>query len=377
LHLPLDGDNATGFAKDYGGGWTHSGAFGVNGGGGGRMYMLNDWRAGSWGAASYRKFNLLGKTVAFEVDLSGVGCGILACLYLSAMRAPGPNGANYCDIMPSSGGCFELDLMEANMLGYEVSLHTHPGSAFDGSCNEKGCSTNVGRYPYSMTEPHPRSADLYGPGKYIDTRSPFKVVASMAWDGALTVWLRQADRELEVYNRTSAWNVPEVYDYNNRAAYPAAGGIPAADLAKVPPAMEQGLTLVTSLWTTPNTRWLDMTACGGEDAPHADLDSAHFTVWGLTVFDTVAPAVADPMVAADSEARVPLPRRLPTAALAAALLVAAALLPTAAAAALWRARRGSPAAQAAGVGAGRGEERTGLLKGAPAGAPLDRGPAAA
>lgn len=253
------------------------------------MYLLENWQAGAWGDASYFKFNLLGKTLRYTVDLSNVGCGVVATLYFSAMGRPNQGDPNYCDISADAGGCFELDIMEANSRGYEVSLHTRTGRDFDGSCNEMGCSTNMGRYPFTIERPRARTTSLYGPGAYIDSRRPFQVVAVMDQAGGLRVQLEQqhdVPHTLPVYNRSAAWNFPEISDFENETAYPAATGIPDEDLARVAPAMRQGLTLVTSLWSTSNTRWLDMTGC--KMGRRADLDRAGFSVSGLSLRPTGA-----------------------------------------------------------------------------------------
>lgn len=271
---------SSGFLVEYGNGWTEDGKFSLKGGS--RMYLAQDWAAPDWWAAKYQRFNLLGKWMTWTVDLSNVGCGVIACLYFSAMQDPGP-GPNYCDITPGAGACVEVDVMEANRHGYEVSLHTHGGRAFDGSCNEMGCSTNVGRYPFTIERPFASPQKLYGVGaEVIDTQRPFKVTVFTAKDGAMDVHLSQEGRVLPVYNRTAAWNFNTIDDFNNQAAYPEAGGIPPQDLLPAVAAMNNGMTLVSSLWQG-DARWLDMTACSGQ--PNADLASSSFTVSDLVVSD--------------------------------------------------------------------------------------------
>merc|ERR1719150_3544643 len=129
--------------------------------------------------------------------MTRVPCGTIACLYFVENRNPGAS-SNYCDI--KDGGCFELDIMEANSVAWEVSTHAQTGSAFDGSCNEMGCSTNIGRYPF--TPDGETGAKLYGPGAYIDTHMLFQVQADISWDGYMKVTLTQnGNKSLVVYNR--------------------------------------------------------------------------------------------------------------------------------------------------------------------------------
>jgi len=275
---------------DHGWSWAKNGAFGIQGKQ--RMYLMEDLSVNDWWGSKYVFYNLLGKTVTFTVDISGVPCGVAACLYFVAIWNPGP-GSQYCDIQPNFGGCFEMDLMEANSHAYEASLHTDLGSrtAFDGTCNMNGCSVNVGRYPF--TRSGLKTGELYGPGaKVIDTRKPFQVKASVSKDGYMTIVLSQEGRTLPHFNQTEAGNFPGIWsgDSWKPEKYPKPGGISKAEAAKVVTAMHKGVRLVASTWTTDDTSWLDGTGCSGQ--PHGNIWDAKISISGWQVQDTPStPAV--------------------------------------------------------------------------------------
>ena len=107
-----------------------------------RGYAVKDYKATKWPDVKYTKLQLLGKTLSWSTDVSNVGCGCNAALYLVAMPDGGnASGARYCDIqMKPPNGCVELDLQEGNAKAMQATLHTvyeDPPSA-DGVCNQWG-----------------------------------------------------------------------------------------------------------------------------------------------------------------------------------------------------------------------------------------------
>lgn len=277
---PYEGFSTAGFVQDGGGGvsWTKDGSFGMQGNM--RMYLVEDYQVTDWWGAKFVTFNLLGKTLTYTVDLSKVPCGVIACLYFTANWKPGP-GSNYCDIQQQAGGCFEMDLMEANSVAFESSLHVQTGNGFDGSCNEKGCSLNMGRYPF--TRDGARTKDLYGPGGHIDSRYPFDVRVDVDNAGYMSVTLSQGDKVFPFYNQSSAGNLPDIpwNNFQKPELYPKPAGIPADAAAKTVAAMSSGIRLVASMWQAYDTRWLDQSGCG--NSPHGDLNSAVAIFSGLKV----------------------------------------------------------------------------------------------
>jgi len=282
-NLPFGGSKNSGFATGASAGvWTNNNQLGLSGGNG--AYLVQNAGISDWWGAKYFKLNLLGKEFSYTVDLSNMGCGCVACVYFVAMANPGPN-TNYCDIQPGQAWapCYELDIMEANSKAFHSSLHTHPGTAHDKSCNALGCSANIGRYPLTRSGLHTR--DLYGPGaSVIDTTHPFKVTARMDAQGHLETTLSQGDSILPLYNHSSAgnnfpqgwkpsWDIPA-------SQYPAATGVPDYEVAKTVGAMQAGLVMAVTLWSG-ETHWLDQSACEG--APRCDMNTASFIVSDLQI----------------------------------------------------------------------------------------------
>lgn len=267
---PLNGSWNTGFVEEGSVGkvWTYDRQVGIWGPS--RSYLVENWQSGSWWNTRYYRLDLRGKTMSYTVDLSKVGCGCIACMYLVAMPNPGP-GPNYCDIQPGHSWkpCVEVDLMEANSMAYHTSLHTQPwGGEMDGTCNAiLGCVANIGGYERGPSGE--LSKELYRPGaNKIDSSRPFQVTASFEYNGHLTVTLSQDGDVVPVFNRTLAGN-------------PMGKGIPDDAAGKVASSMAAGgLVLVTSLWNG-DTHWLDKSACSGQQ--WCNVGRANFRISDIDV----------------------------------------------------------------------------------------------
>lgn len=248
-----------------------------------RAYLVQNYKAKYWSVASYVRFDLRNRILSFTVDVSKVPCGVLATLYL--VRMGNPDGSpNYCDITPKAGGCTEVDIMEANRYAYQATVHTKPGDKSDGTCNVKGCWSNIGKYPYSFTGK--KAKDLYGPGAKINTNHPFTVSASFGDDGQMTVKLQQEFEVLTVFDGSLPGNTPDVKkaDWNNFAAYPKPQGVSEDANAVIADMFASvGGVLVTTTWTANDTTWLDGGACGDQkrgDVKHAMVTIKDFKVSG-------------------------------------------------------------------------------------------------
>ena len=243
------------------------------------------------------KFNLLGKTLKFTVDVSSVPCGTNAALYFvsaNELQWGNPVG-EYCDIN-TQPACTELDIFEGNLGSLQSTIHTTAnGWEPDGTCNQAGCTVNWGNYPRTASgEP---TSHLYGhqllggPGAGstgIDTARPFDVLASVSAAGELTVELLQDATWLPFFNVSSAGNPTAGQCEGDAAAgcgVTSSGEVrsaPRATAVGVPPtastssarAWGHGLVLIASLWGSPDLeKWLDgqcpKNLRGGADSPGA------------------------------------------------------------------------------------------------------------
>eukprot|EP00913_Durusdinium_trenchii_P031800 g29784.t1 len=93
-----------------------------------RAYFGNACTEGAFDQSEYMKENFMNKRVSYTVDLSGVGCGCNAALYMVSMKESEAAGDcdddYYCDAMSVCGlKCAEIDLMEANHRAFHTTLH--------------------------------------------------------------------------------------------------------------------------------------------------------------------------------------------------------------------------------------------------------------
>ncbi|KAK2736173.1 hypothetical protein FQN55_001772 [Onygenales sp. PD_40] len=191
---------------------------------GSRLYMMES-------EDTYKMYQLLNHEFTFDVDLSGLPCGLNGALYFVSMDADGglskyesnkagaKYGTGYCDAqcprdlkfingegnvegwVPSDndanagvGGhgscCSEMDVWEANSMGTAYTPHScdTPGQAlcegegcggtysetrYNGPCDPDGCDFNAYRQG---------NKEFYGPGLTVDTSKPFTVVTQFLTD---------------------------------------------------------------------------------------------------------------------------------------------------------------------------------------------------
>lgn len=257
--VAIDGDISTGFlAENWGSTDRVAGPKGFTLQGNGRSYAAARVSGGpgdvDWGDFAYRRFELLDRQFQFEVDLSRVGCGCNAALYLVAMpEHPEAHDAAYCDIQgPEGKSCLEIDILEGNAKALQATIHTTNGHGWDGkSCNADGCLASLGKTP--------ESARLYGPESKdgIDSSRPFTVSATFANGGAFNVMLTQgseggsgAKREVQFFDADAVASGSNVL-----AGQPTP--VPQDDRERMRGALERGMVLVLSLWTAEDLSWLD------------------------------------------------------------------------------------------------------------------------
>lgn len=280
-----------GWVAEFGGFQVQDGTLTVRGNS--RGYLVQDFSAGlTWEDHKYIRLNPQVEPLRFELDLSGVPCGCLACVYMIKMKDPSEDGPNYCDmaenIIPGLNEemCIEIDLLEANSngqspcslkpdflplfsalsdsdvcirtVGMQTAIHTEQfGSYGSGKCDRNGCFARIGG-PKSP----PQLQRKYGPNKEINTNNPFQVEATVDDRGALTIMLEQSGKRVTSFDSRMAGN-------------PQGAGVPRESFRVIKESMGK-LALAVSLWSSGDTSWLDgdCNQCRLEDA-HLVLSKLH------------------------------------------------------------------------------------------------------
>lgn len=210
---------------------------------------------GTWRPEDIMQFKLLGRTIRFTVDLSGVGCACNIALYLIASPAKDVNGnpsrgynrdgqpPYYCDAQQIGGQwCPEIDLMEANGRVFSSTPHRCNAPTTHGHynrCDREGCFTS--------TKDMKRS---YGPGSdyTINTLAPFDV---------RTEFLERKDTLVGIRTTLEQGERHLVFDHSNCAKH---------DLASLSSVMRDGMSLRMSYWGSAarTMSWLDRSVCGSQ-----------------------------------------------------------------------------------------------------------------
>jgi len=112
--------------------------------GGGPTRMNQGWQhRGGGGVGTKSSFNLLGGSVEYDIDFSGVHTGVNANIYSISPQFSSSYGPdNYCDGAKPAGSewCVEVDWIESNgNCGGQSTLHTRPGPGSGPGCTAWGC----------------------------------------------------------------------------------------------------------------------------------------------------------------------------------------------------------------------------------------------
>ncbi|KAG9698486.1 cellobiohydrolaseI, partial [Aureobasidium melanogenum] len=280
---------------------------------GSRVYLIN--------GNKYELFKLKNQEFTFDVDVSGLGCGINGALYFVKMDADGglakyptnkagaPYGTGYCDAqcprdlkfiagkanvegwVPSNGDpnsgtgntgscCAEMDIWEANSISTALTPHpcTTNGpctgnttcgtgeSRYDGYCDKDGCDFN----PYRWG-----AQNFFGPGKTVDSKSKMTVVTQFVTNDNTATGTLTAIRRLYVQNgkviQQANTNVAGITQTNQITdsfckQQKAVTGDPDSfsqkgGLAGFSKDLDAGMALVFSVWDDydANMLWLDST----------------------------------------------------------------------------------------------------------------------
>lgn len=158
--------------------------------GGPRVYLIEPE-----GANENTLFELAGKELSFDVELSTMTCGFNAAMYFIGMdknQGGAESGTHYCDAQAVGGTyCAEMDLFEGNTASQQITTHgcvdacaTYSNnqqckhSANNNICDHSGCGMNPFRYGAgSSYSGETNNEDFYGSGSQfqLDTSQPFTV----------------------------------------------------------------------------------------------------------------------------------------------------------------------------------------------------------
>ena len=229
-----------------------------------RLYAIQSFpeTPGDWGSFEYLRLPLLNRQLQFDVDLSKVGCGCNAAVYLVAMpERPNEYNPAYCDIAGVGGNdaCLEIDMLEGNGKALQATLHTTYTRGWDGkSCNADGCVANIGKTAETQR--------LYGPrpGPHgVNSSKPFTVTATFRAEDSGVVY------DVQLTQTGAGGGAPggSVHFFDSDGGVPIGSHVmanqptpvPHADRERTRVALTKGMVLVISLWSSPpgELDWLD------------------------------------------------------------------------------------------------------------------------
>eukprot|EP00456_Euglypha_rotunda_P058223 TRINITY_DN4833_c0_g1_i11.p1 TRINITY_DN4833_c0_g1~~TRINITY_DN4833_c0_g1_i11.p1 ORF type:complete len:308 (+),score=12.98 TRINITY_DN4833_c0_g1_i11:95-1018(+) len=219
----------------------------------------------SYKPSTPKRWQLLGRSLSFNVNLANVGCACNLALYLIQMPAynssnvadPTSCGNYYCDANKVCGiYCPEFDIMEANNRAFQTTPHkcNAPSGNYYSSCDGGGCGQNVIRIDSSA----------YGPNAPINTYNTFSVKIFFGTNSggqlsSVTTTLSQNGHTFQMIHDDSKCG--------------------SGYLESMTDAFKSGMTLYYSYWgSDANTMsWLDIppcdysTSCTGGSATISDI----------------------------------------------------------------------------------------------------------
>lgn len=110
-----------------------------------RAYITHNNKICDWNDAtkSFARFNLLEQSIQFDINPIKTARGQNVSIYLTPMT--GNKDDNYCDIHQSI--CLELDLIEANCNGIQLTVHSPTDVSSGGKCGTDGCYVSAIQKP--------------------------------------------------------------------------------------------------------------------------------------------------------------------------------------------------------------------------------------
>lgn len=211
----------------------------------GRGYFADTCDAGVYANNNYLALQLLGRRMRYSVDLSGVGCGCNAAMYLVSMKQntdPCSGGDYYCDANVVCGvACAEIDIQEANMHAWHSTLHA--------ASDKDGVAAGLGGGGWSWNGPRDWSTTDYGQGgRCVDTNAPFDVSVSFHATSdqlaSMQVELSQAGKPCTLSTKIDGY----------------------ASMQEMTQALKDGMTPVVSYWANEDMLWMDGQGSDGQGA---------------------------------------------------------------------------------------------------------------
>mmetsp|Transcript_111963 Transcript_111963/g.361469 ORF Transcript_111963/g.361469 Transcript_111963/m.361469 type:complete len:806 (-) Transcript_111963:301-2718(-) len=229
--------------------------------------------AGAWDPNSFARFQLLGRTLSFTVDLSRVGCACNLALYLVQEPAldwsgiPSAGSCSwspyYCDAnMVCGQWCPEMDIMEANNRVFSSTPHKCNAPSDKGhysACDRNGCGQNT----------RDMDSQAYGPGgSYrIDTTRPFDVHTTFHIGDTLASNVSSPVTSCTgMITRLQQDGKEVVLDHPQCSSY----------LDGVSDPMAAGMALRITYWGSDASTmsWLDQPPCGGDSCAGGNAGEA-------------------------------------------------------------------------------------------------------
>uniref|UniRef100_A0A6C0K4R1 Uncharacterized protein n=1 Tax=viral metagenome TaxID=1070528 RepID=A0A6C0K4R1_9ZZZZ len=220
---------------------------------------------GNW---SY--FDLLGKTISWDVDLSNVPCGLNATFYSVYLQ----NGSQYLDACATNPATTELDFMEANLSSWHTTFHSKNNDCGGAPPLGYGGTINDPRYEFvDLSGVQKNPTLLYGPGDQyvINTLLPFHAsIALNTTAGVLSSVVLTLTQGLGAIGQS--------YTTANEQ-YP---GWLAQIGTEIVNTATSGNVLVWSVWTG-GLDWLESPPCSANAQPTCTSTSCQFTISNTSI----------------------------------------------------------------------------------------------
>jgi hypothetical protein len=231
-----------------------------------RLSTSPSGKSGDW---TY--FHLLGKSLAWTVDLSNVPCGMNATFY-SVLLSQGNGYRDACATFPSTT---EMDFMEANQYAWHTTLHRKSGDCGSAPPVGVGGTISDSRYLfYDFSGHQTQSSLLYGPGTTytINTLLPFQAKMDFILNSNNS---STGDLVSVVITLSQDGNTIGQQFHVGNEEYKGWLAAIGKEIGVVDDS--QGNVLVWSLWTG-NLNWLESPPCGRGASPRCTDTSCQFTI---------------------------------------------------------------------------------------------------